>query len=1482
MRYDLLRQVAEWNQKRRWRKVWHKVTGVLACVVALCTIYALILPAIAMEEETYCGIEVHQHEEFCYEQQLICEMEGSVGELDDAIPAEMHVHDESYYEKALVCGKVEHEHSLSCYSAPNADVESSDTWIHTASETDMDGSSTIEGDRDDQITAGDVLPENPVDVEETFPDVDAFARLVSGEENALAFMAEGDLDFGSWITGVTLQHRPNDWSEWQPVTDGKVSKNDNLRFKMEYTVPGGQLSESNSTITYQLPNSIKLENAAEGTVKNDAGQTVGTYKIDRDGKVSITFTDDYAKNNQNGQQIHGFVSFETKVSSITSDNGKIDLLFNDSLDVKITVTDEETQKADLNVQKTASEVDHEAGTVKYIITVKSTNGTGGPVTLKDIMTNIGLEGEVTVSGADSECTVQKTDNGFDIILPQMDEGDIYTITYMAKLPDLSAGTINVKNKVSVESVNKDNGKIEDSAQVDTRFEQTYIKKTGAQQPDGKIKWKIIVNEGKNDIGGWTLTDTFNGKQFTEAVNISPALNGQDAIKLPYTFPAGCKDTYIITYETDADKAIGQGQSKNTAELKPGEGPGASSGEIGVGNWDPYNPLTKTADSLVDNGDKTATVRWTLNIDANKGPIAAPWVYTDELQNGQWFTGAQLKALKAALDESLKNNGLSLQYTITANEQKEAWPGQNPPDGIGSEVSFDQIQDSGKYKVYKIKFDTPLEKEKSFALSYESMAPLGEGKSELTFQNKADINNQVWSNGQIKYKPLVRKEDQNGNNADNSNHNYYDEVLDKNGTLKWLITVSVPEGYNGGDLTVTEKLPEGVDLTYLEILADGVFSAMDITESGSHQKDGFTIITAREDQIVTVTIPENLAKKENLREIRFAVRGKIQEGFQWPTVDGKPVALFKNEVEVISKDGKTHGTDSQTQTITKDETKEALKKSHTHADGKPWNEYDDNIIPYFISVNPNGRDLLEGEDTLTLVDVLEHSVSADHPFNAALVPGSVKVYKQNADGSKGEQIPVKYTYKIGTGGNQWNPTNTYTLEIIIPDSTPLLVEYQYKISSTVGWERQLTNIASLKGYTTSGSESKDQLHIKVTESSAGANIQGVSIYKVDEDNNSVALQGAEFKLYRYDRNSGNYVSVPDEDTVYTAGFDGLLSLENLSYNTAYKLEEVKAPEGYILSNEPYYFYIENPDKTKYPVSMPGDFTGIQHAAGDVIYYANTKNSTSIEVDKKWFRHDGTPMANKAGSIILDLYQVAKTAGAGIEGGSGEDGSVTLTPNTSGKNEEGYVFHDGPITQTYPIGTKVHYQLSYKWYQWVRGDIKVNGITYSPAKGSTSTIAYYEFDVTVGDNTQVALELYDPGSNGWALTVLSTEAPPDSGPDTSDEASKTKYGTYTISHKDNWHKIIEDLPRMGVVDGKTVYYTYYVKEVQNSNYTTEYENNGGISSGVITIKNTEIESPSYELPATGGPGILLYTFSGIALIAGALMYEIYRRRGGMQVS
>lgn len=176
---DLLNNVEKYNKRHRRRKHWQQLVSVLGCIVVFCTTYALILPAITLEKDVYCGLEEHTHTEDCYAE--IIEMAGngteqdadtegslalstvakpeatvpfsneninsvsdgdpdvvSDGDNDDYTEAtltctleenEDHAHTFLCYGNwELICELEEHTHELICHSDPTADVETTEDW----------------------------------------------------------------------------------------------------------------------------------------------------------------------------------------------------------------------------------------------------------------------------------------------------------------------------------------------------------------------------------------------------------------------------------------------------------------------------------------------------------------------------------------------------------------------------------------------------------------------------------------------------------------------------------------------------------------------------------------------------------------------------------------------------------------------------------------------------------------------------------------------------------------------------------------------------------------------------------------------------------------------------------------------------------------------------------------------------------------------------------------------------------------------------------------------------------------------------------------------------------------------------------------------------------------------------------------------------------------------------------------------------------
>lgn len=1068
------------------------------------------------------------------------------------------------------------------------------------------------------------------------------------------------IDFTNWITDITLKQKQYDWNDWQQVNNGNIKNDYKLRFDINYTMPGGVLNDDNKTIVYQLPDnfsfdSVEGENTEidSGKVYNNSGQEVGTYVILKDGSVAITFNDDSVAKNGSGQAIVGTISFNADANDIqTDDKGDASLKFSEDVSLDIHIEDKTVETDDLTVEKRAVTVDVEAGTVQYQIRVTSENGTASDVVLNDTMHRLVTDGEITVTGAGDNYTVNKTDTRFDITLPQMSAGDEYIITYTAKLKDIYNGTQIVQNDVVANSTRADGAKLSDSATVKTDVKCEYVTKKGELSSDGKkVNWTIVVNKDKVDIGGWTLSDNLNGRDFNGTVGISPAVNGEDTITLPYTFPEGTKDIYTITYETDAEMEVGKWGITNVAYLKKDNHSLQYGANVG-GNGTQYNPLHKHS-AGIDNAkttDDTIEIKWESIINAERGSIPATWVYTDTLKDGQWFTSEQLKNIKASLEKAIADEGLKLEYTMKVNLLEGS-------DNLGQEIAFDEITDDGKYKSYKFVFTTALEMGKSFGYTYSSTASINNVTLPKTYRNEANIDDKVYSSGEFTYKsgePTITKTDLNATGG-NTTHNYYDDNLksgDENGFMKWQLKIVVPDGYSDGAITVKEHLPDGVELKKLSIQANEVLGwERDITASQtyniSYNEQDYDIVKSQDGQVILIALPENMVQNTSLYEILLNVTVKISDSFDWSKSDTHE---FHNLVQLVDKNNKTVAGDEQTQTIT--HTKAYTVKSCP----EPYYIVD-NVIPYSIVINPDGKDVSKDSDTLVINDVMEYSYDADSvSYNVVLVPGSLKAYYLNADGSKGDELgndKISYLYSEGDNGETgWGKKNWRKLVINVPDATPLILEYRYLVVGSVSAGSKLNNTAVIEGVddsSTTGASSSKSIWFNIRESSATANMGGIIIYKVDSENNALMLEGAEFELYRWDSQTGEYVIVSDKNgnTTLKTDEDGELSLTELAFNTAYKLKEIKAPPGYILSQKEYSFLIKNDNVTDNPECKPDDFNGEIKVGGDIIYYPNISDSTSITIEKAWQDINGLKSEDTPEEITVEIWQKNPLTGESVK-------------------------------------------------------------------------------------------------------------------------------------------------------------------------------------------------------------------------------------------
>ncbi len=121
IRQKLKKFIIEYGENNRWRKA----AVCMAAFVAVLTVSALVLPALTIGREAYCGMEEHTHMTECYERQLVCGEEDhkeESGTVKTVLPCslELHQHQAGCRGSSgeLICGYADyviHEHGEPCY-----------------------------------------------------------------------------------------------------------------------------------------------------------------------------------------------------------------------------------------------------------------------------------------------------------------------------------------------------------------------------------------------------------------------------------------------------------------------------------------------------------------------------------------------------------------------------------------------------------------------------------------------------------------------------------------------------------------------------------------------------------------------------------------------------------------------------------------------------------------------------------------------------------------------------------------------------------------------------------------------------------------------------------------------------------------------------------------------------------------------------------------------------------------------------------------------------------------------------------------------------------------------------------------------------------------------------------------------------------------------------------------------------------------------
>lgn len=1070
-----------------------------------------------------------------------------------------------------------------------------------------------------------VAPEDPAGSQEELDgsyalleDEDGFGATVDWVGDAdpygIALLAAGDdHDLNTWITDVNYE-KTTDGKTWTSIGAGSVTVDSGTRVRvnLKYTVKPGVLTPTNNTLTYQLPKGLPMPDVTTGNIvdesdKDEAGnaKVVGSFTVDTDGKVTLTFTDEkfIGTDDKGGLPFTG--TFKAAVTA-SADN------FEDEKEIKFKddcILTIKPKKADIKISKGSSDRDSafenhpENGTFinHYMVTVKTTSGTKEQVFLTDTLnTNRNgenrsdylkggkyLESSFELYKVDASGTKTKimpvpvyqwtTDsNGYpQVVLGPLDPleiGEKYIWYYdvqrnYADFDEMPGGVGIINNTAKAQAGNM-------VAQADAWYtcKNPRIEKKGQYDPNtGRIQWTITVKVPHSLLGSYLLQgckitdDLPDGVKIVGDVKVgSDTISAEKFLQNGYTIPENYSGTELkITFRTTTP--IGGGSVTNTATASKDGKTFTASDTVSLrqGDWS----LSK---SIATRGE---TPTWNLSATNKAGE--AEFTLWDVLADAENDQGEEKKdthyAIAKELDDAIKAN-----LTLTMHNNTKLTYAQAVEAGNTIEMTYYADRDG----TTQVNAGNSSIRVRSFTIHVKA----GDNQNPVrsisvtgipTHEKRDGVpTGEVWT-----YKNTIHIDGVNGNDSAEDTYRSYkkfekgvaakssgDETgyltgsntFEKNDLgghkLRYQLVLQTDQD-DADAIEVTDILPENVDFAINSV-------QISLDEDAFVKPDKLTTAkaTAAYDPAtrqLTVNIKDYNpgANKPHRIRIRYEVDVGTDTQFAW-----KNPSVGKLTYTNTATWGEL--TETTTTTVTRDV--EQVKKTGWKDTGN------DRKLHYQVVINPAGNDLSAGQTKAEKIELWDNISTT----NGAIATGdvnSVKLYFYNYDETVGVttgiEVPRNMYRILEADKDGW-------LHMEIPNMAALILVYDCNVKDgSAAASYQVSNTVTLSN----GSKSSDSGITYQVKADATATTAQFVLRKKDSYS-GVSLEGAEFTIYQYDTVSGRFVPWTGNGTgTLTTDENGQASLAVLDSETAsclkpdvlYKLMETKAPTDYQLDATPHY-------------------------------------------------------------------------------------------------------------------------------------------------------------------------------------------------------------------------------------------------------------------------------------------------------------------------
>ena len=392
-----------------------------------------------------------------------------------------------------------------------------------------------------------------------------------------------------------------------------------------------------------------------------------------------------------------------------------------------------------------------------------------------------------------------------------------------------------------------------------------------------------------------------------------------------------------------------------------------------------------------------------------------------------------------------------------------------------------------------------------------------------------------------------------NNGDADPNKIDTKLLDnsKGVFISWAFKVNY-DGQLSGDYDVIDDIPDGMEFTYMRVKWHGddasqvkskeienfdssAWEQNNNDSTNDNKKSEHTIYYVSKDKKQTmIRLGEFVSKSirdNNSVDVQVVCRITDPQ-----VLLGAQPNNFINKV-TLQKDGKDIATSSSKVPVQLTKTDKNIDKQLAETNGQKLKfEINTNQLGQTLPTNDNGE--------LTLVDKLGDNLKLDTT--------SVKVFNSNNE----ELTNCKKSYQNNI------------LEIKIPNNIPIKITYTATVNAKPGDSVNIANTAYWKGYSEKGGGTVQHSYSYNVSGTIGASsVVNFKLTKQDENDIDKVLNGATFKIEKctfdeYGKMTTSEISTP------TTGNDGTIA-QNLQYDTLYRITETKAPDGYVLDDEPIY-------------------------------------------------------------------------------------------------------------------------------------------------------------------------------------------------------------------------------------------------------------------------------------------------------------------------